>query len=353
MKRRYKVIPTAIGVIVFLILMFMWLTGNLSREPKISPGQLQVSEKSAAGMKLLPVETTSVALTVEAVGTVEARTRTEISSRIMARIVEAATDAGDRVTSGQILFLLDARDAKARLEQAREALSSTEAALENATLDAGRIERLYDKQAATKQEHDRSQSTLKIAQASVDSALAAIREADAALSHTKIASPIGGIVIDRLADSGDMAIPGKPLMTIYDPSSLRLEISAAEHLRPNVNLNENVKVSIDSAALEIDGRVEEIVPASDSSSRSFTVRVSIPEAKGVYPGMYGRIHLNVGSAEKVLIAPEAISRVGQLEMVTVVDDGIAKKRMIRIGKKYAAGVEVLSGLKAGETIATP
>ncbi len=353
MKRRYKVIPAAVGVIVFLILMFMWLTGNLTREPKISPGQLQVNEESAAGMKILLIETTSVPLTVEVVGTVDARTKAEISSRIMAGIVEATADAGDRVGSGQILFLLDARDAKARLEQAREALSSAEAALENASLDAGRIERLYDKQAATKQEYDKSRTALKIARASVDSALAAIREAEAALSHAKIVSPIDGRVIDRLADSGDMAMPGKPLMTIYDPSTLRLEVPVAEHLRPNVRLNENMKVSIDSVNHEIEGKVEEIVPASNSSSRSFTVRVSIPETNGVYPGMYGRIHLNVGSAETVLIPPEAIGRVGQLEMVTVIQGGIAKKRMIRTGKKYTAGIEILSGLEPGETIATP
>ena len=288
MKRRYKIIPAAAGVVVFLILMFMWLTGNLSREPKISPGRLQVSEKSAAGMERLRIETTSVPLTVEAVGTVDARTKAKISSRIMAGIVEAAADAGDRVGSGQILFLLDARDAKARLAQAREALSSAEAALENASLDAGRIERLYDKQAATKQEHDKSRAALRMARASVDSALAAIREAEAALSHAKIVSPIDGRVIDRLADSGDMAMPGKSLMTIYDPSTLRLEVSVAEHLRSNVSLNESMKVSIDSVAREIEGRVEEIVPASDSSSRSFMVRVSIPETEGVYPGMYGR-----------------------------------------------------------------
>jgi RND family efflux transporter MFP subunit len=333
--------------------MFMWLTGNLSREPKISPGQLQVSEQSAAGIKTLLVETTSVLLTVEAVGTVEARTKAEISSRIMAGIIEVAADAGDPVESGQILFLLDARDAKARLEQAREALSSAEAAMERASLDAGRFERLYDKQAATKREYDESRTALKIARATVDSTLAAIRESEAALSHTKIVSPIGGRVIDRLADSGDMAIPGKPLMTIYDLSTLRLEVSVAEHLRPNVSLNESMKVSIDSVALEIEGKVEEIVPASDASSRSFTARVSIPETDGVYPGVYGRIHLNVGSAETILIPSEAIRRVGQLEMVTVAQDGIAKERMIRTGKKYAAGIEILSGLDAGETIAIP
>ncbi len=353
MKRRYKLILATIGSLVVLVLMFMWLTGNLSRQGKIRPGKREVAEVSAAGLKTFEVSAVTVPVEVEAVGTVTAREAAEVSSRIMAVVTKVGADAGEKVEKGRTLFVLDSRDAQARLTQAREALASAEAALERATLDAGRIERLYEKQAATKQEYDGAQAALKMARASVEAAKGAVGEAAANLSYTRIRSPLGGKVIDRLADPGDMASPGRPLMTVYDPSTLRLEVSVAEHLRPKVNLGDTVRASIDSLGLDFEGTVIEIVPASDASSRSFIVRVSIPQSEAAYPGMYGRIWLPVGSAEAVLIPPDAVEHVGQLEMVTVVEGGAARTRGVKTGKTYAGGIEVLSGLVPGESIAVP
>ena len=132
----------------------------------------------------------------------------------MATIISAGADSGDDVQKGQILFVLDSRDAEARVAQAREAVASVEAALEKISLDFGRIERLYEKNAATKQELDGSRAALKSAQAGLESAKAAAKEADVGLSYTRIESPLAGVVIDRMAEPGDTAIPGKPLMLI-------------------------------------------------------------------------------------------------------------------------------------------
>lgn len=353
MKRRYKIVPAALAVVILLILMFLWLTGNLSREGKISPGKSEAPERSARGLKTMIVEATSIPLTIEAVGAVDARSKADISGRMLARIVEITADAGDAVSKGQTLVVLDSRDAMARLEQAREALASAQAALEKTALDAGRIERLYEKKAATKQEYDRSRAALKMARASVDSAAAAVRESEVALSYYEIVSPIDGKLVDRLVEPGDMALPGKPLMSVYNPSTLRLEVAVAERMRPSVRLGDGVRASIDSIEREIEGKIEEIVPASDSASRSFAVRVAIPTAEDIYPGMYGRIRIDLGSTETVLVPPEAIKRVGQLEMVTVVEDAMVRTRAIKTGKTYADGVEVLAGLRPGETIVLP
>jgi multidrug efflux pump subunit AcrA (membrane-fusion protein) len=162
-----------------------------------------------------------------------------------------------------------------------------------------------------------------------------------------------GSVVDRLADPGDMAIPGRPLMTIYDPSALRLEVSVAEHLRPKVRVGDLVKISIDPLGLSFDGEIAEIIPASDASSRSFMVRVPIPPGRGAHPGMYGRIWLPIDSTDIILIPPYAVRRVGQLEMVTVVHEGTAQTRAVRTGKLYPGGIEVLSGLTPGEFIGLP
>lgn len=353
MKRRYKIILTAVGAVVVFILMFLWLTGNLSSEGKIAPGKVEVKEQAATALRTFEIRAHTVPVEIEVVGTVTAREKADISSKLMASIILVNADAGDAVQRGQVLLILDSRDAEARLAQAREGLAAAEAKLERASLDAGRIERLLEKEAATKQEYDQSQAMLKTTQASVDAAKAAVQEAEAYLSYATIISPINGTVIDRLADSGDMAAPGKPLMSIYDPSTLRLDVAVAEHLRPKVALGETVKASVGTAGTVFEGVFEEIVPASDAMSRSFTARVSIDADEAVYPGMYGRIWLPVGTKEAVLIPPDAVQRIGQLETVTVIENGVTRTRTVKAGKMYPDGVEVLAGLNAGEVIALP
>jgi RND family efflux transporter MFP subunit len=353
MKRRTKFILTALGSVTALVLMFLYLTGTFSPGRKIRPGQVAIEEQPAAGLRTIEIQAATIPVVTEAVGAVAARETAEVSSRIMAQITTVSAQAGDAVRKGQALFELDPRDAKARLKQAREGLAAAEAELERASLDAGRIERLYEKQAATKQEYDRAQAAYKAAQAGAEAAKAAVSEAQVFLSHATISSPIDGTVIDRLADPGDMAAPGRPLMTVYDPSTLRLEVSVAEGLRPKVRPGDTVAASIDSIGVEFEGLVEEVVPASDVASRSFIVRVAVPASANAYPGMYGRIRLSVGSTETILLPAEAVQHVGQLEMVTVVENGIAHMRAVKTGKQYPEGIEVLSGLAPGETVALP
>ena len=353
MKPHHKKIAAGIVSLIVLVLMFMWLTGNLSGQPKIAPGKEEVKGVPATGLKTLTVAAVTLPVGVEAVGTVTARETAEVSSRIMATVTKVMANAGDKVESGQTLFLLDSRDGEARLAQSKEALASAEAALEQATLDAGRIERLYGKQAATKQEYDRSQASLKMAKASEESAKAMVREAEVNLSYAKVNSPSSGKVIERFADPGDMAAPGKPLMSIYVPSTLRLEVSVAENLRPKVHLGDTVKASIDSLGENFEGKIIEIVPASNAASRSFIARVSIPENDAIYPGMYGRIWVPVGTAETIVVPANAVEHVGQLDMVTIVENGMAHMRIVKMGKTHPEGIEILSGLAPGDVIAVP
>jgi membrane fusion protein (multidrug efflux system) len=351
MKKHYKKIIAAVGSLAVFVLMFLYLTGSLSGEKKIAPAKGEIKTVSADGLQTAQVKTIIIPAPEEVVGTVTARETTKVSSRIMAVITNVNAAAGDQVKEGQPLFVLDSRDGQARLSQAREAATSAEAALQRASLDAGRIERLYNKEAATKQEYDGAQATLKMAQAGLDAAKATVREAEVNLSFTTVKAPAGGRVIDRFADPGDMAVPGQPLMTIYVPSSLRLEVSVPDQLRSRVNLGDKLTASFDTDNSRFEGQVAEIVPASDASSRSFTMRVTIPPTVTAYPGMYGRIWIPVGSTQIVVIPPEAIQYVGQLEMANVVKDGSAQTRLIKTGQTYPEGVEILSGLSSGEQVA--
>jgi multidrug efflux pump subunit AcrA (membrane-fusion protein) len=132
-----------------------------------------------------------------------------------------------------------------------------------------------------------------------------------------------------------------------------MEVALTENLREKVELNQTLKASIDSIGDTFNVTIEEIVPASDAMSRSFLVRVSIREIDGVYPGMYGRIWVPLGTKESVFIPPETVQHIGQLETVIVVKDGTARTRTVKTGKEYPEGIEIISGLLPGEMIAFP
>jgi len=343
----------AAGALLILILMFLYLTGNLSGEPKITPSTKEAPPSPSVAGEIVTVKTMVIPVEIEAVGAVDARETAQVSSRTMALITRIYAAAGDVVKKGQPLVELDARDAQAQLAQAREALASAQAELERTRLDAGRIERLHEKQAATRSEYDAAQAALTMAQAQVDSAKARVREAEVSLSFTKIEAPLSGKVIDRLADPGDMAVPGQPILGLYDPSSLRLEVIVPERLVSQVQPGRRVRASIDALDLQFEAEITQVVPSSDVQSRSFIVRVPLPQKNDAFPGMYGRIWIPSGSTEALLIPQEAVRRVGQLEMVTVVEDGAARTRTVKTGKKYPQGVEVLSGLEPGEQVVLP
>jgi RND family efflux transporter MFP subunit len=212
-------------------------------------------------------------------------------------------------------------------------------------------------------ESDRAEKMLQTMEAKkrqslarIDQAKADISNAQAYASYAKIISPIDGIVTSRQTDPGQMAAPGATLLTVEDSSRYRLEASVEESQIATVKLNQEVTVSIDAlGAGEIAGRVAEIVPAADPSSRSFMVRIDLPDGQklNLRSGLFGRARFPSGQKQGVAIPRQAIVERGQLTGVYVVDDaGIARLRFVKTGKIAGERVEILSGLVEGERIVT-
>jgi multidrug efflux pump subunit AcrA (membrane-fusion protein) len=97
--------------------------------------------------------------------------------------------------------------------------------------------------------------------------------------------------------------------------------------------------------------VEEIVPMADPLTRTFLVKAALPETPGLYPGMFGRLFIPMGTRQAVVAPRAAVRRVGQLEMVTVMDDGVSRAYAVKTGQALEGGyVEILSGLSGSETL---
>ncbi|MGH9873292.1 MAG: efflux RND transporter periplasmic adaptor subunit [Pyrinomonadaceae bacterium] len=350
------------------------------------------------GVRIETVSLQSVDESYEAVGTVRAKNSSIVSSKVMGNIVAMKVREGDTVRTGQVLVEIDSREARVQTQKSGAGLVETKAALEEvdrsikaaessqtateanrrlATSTFRRYQQLLARQSISPQEFDEVRARHEMADAEAETAgrmrqsleakrrqvLARIDQAKADVagsqvysSFSRITAPINGIVVSRQADVGYMAAPGAPLLTIESGSDYRLEAAVQESQINKIHLRDQVGVQIDAlGSQELAGTVVEIVPASDPASRTYLVKISITKPSGnqqiIRSGLYGKARFVTGQTQAITIPKKAVVENGQLTSVYVVDQsGIARVRLVRVGKTYGERVEMLSGLKEGEQI---
>jgi RND family efflux transporter MFP subunit len=285
-----------------------------------------------------------------AVGTIRSRTEATVSAQVSGRITGVKVDVGETVKQGDLLATLDSQEMETRVGQARSGLDAGKAELADAELHYGRIKRLLPERAATQVQMDEADARLKQARAAVATAQKKLEEARIFLDYTRVCAPMTGVVAKREAEAGDLAYPGRPLFVIHNPKGLRLEASVREGMIGRVKQDQKVGVDLTALSKSVEGAVEEIVPSADPLSRSFLVKVALPETEGLYPGMFGRLRIPLEERSTVVIPLSAVSQVGQLKTVRVLKDGRWMRRYVTLGEAAGEAVEILSGLEGGETI---
>lgn len=347
-RKPARMLGVVLPVATILILM-LWILGSF-HSGVIQGGKRPIPQESAAGAVTYKVVTQVTPASTEAVGTVQAEQIAAVTARVTANVTAMQVSAGQRVVKGEMLVVLDDRDLRNRVEQAQEAMRSAEATLEQARSDYQRDKPLFEQQVITPYDFEHTATNLKTAEANLKRLQQAEREAEVNLSYAAIRSPFDGVVIDKLADVGDLASPGRPLLTMYEQGRLWLEASVPEELMDRVHLGHSMTVQVGSLPRGISGRVTEIVPASDPSSRTEIVRVHLTSTQDLVPGRFGRLTIPLAPEPVLTIPGSALVRAGQLTMVDVVQDGRVQRRTVQIGRAVGNQLEVLSGLASGETI---
>ncbi len=271
----------------------------------------------------------------EVVGTVRARQRAVVEAKVSGRIAELPVALGTEVKEGQLLARIDAAEYKARLEQAQ-------ASLQQAEQTWARISGLYKADASTKAEYDAAESTLR-------SARAAVAEAQVMLGYAAVEAPFTGVITRKLAEAGDFATPGKGLLELETLGLLRLEADVPESLIAGIQPGSEVRVSA-GPGQPVVGKVSEVAPSADSMSRTFVVKVDLPQVAGLRSGQFGRLLLPTGESRALRVPAEALVVRGQLEMVFVLDGQRARMRLVRSGKRVGDEVEILAGLEEKDRV---
>jgi len=342
-----------IGVVLALaalIVLLLWMQGILGGG-KIKPGEIPYAIKEIKEPYAVDVVRKATYVnSEEAVGTVRAKREVLISPRVMGILLELPVKAGDPVQNGQLLARVDDRDSKSRLEQARSAVREAESEHERASSDYERFQRLRKEQAVSQQQFETAQAAHLAAAARLQRARESLQEAEVSVGYTVIRSPITGFVVEKHMEVGDMASPGMPMLTVQEEGALRLEAAVREGLAGTIQLGGTLKVRIDALNLDLSGVVEEKVPVADPMTRSFLVKVSLPQRPGLRSGMFGRLYLPTGSVTALTVSQKAIQGVGEIQMVWVLSEDRPERRYVRTGLIYDDRVEVLSGLKEGDKV---
>jgi RND family efflux transporter MFP subunit len=296
------------------------------------------------------VEETSLVDAFEASGVAEPRQRAMISSTLMARVTEVLVHEGDQVRAGQVLVRLDARDLAAKAEQAQAGLAAAEAAHGEAQLYARRIRALYADSAAPRAQLDAAEAALVRAEAGVRQARAAGAELEAVTTYATLRAPFAGVVTQRLVDPGDFAAPGRPVVTIEDPSSLRITVTAAPDAVRDVRRRQLLRGTV--AGEPVEAVVEGVVSAAGGHVVTVNAVVRHP-VRGTFAGSAATLLLPLGERRGLMIPAAALVHEGDLTGVHVLRGGASDLRWVRTGAVREGMVEVRSGLTVGDTILVP
>jgi RND family efflux transporter MFP subunit len=351
MSQLVRSIAQAVVGSVVLFAAVAWLSGGCAERiapEDVAPPDLARAQESA----LVSVVEEEAPAWEQASGTVLSARHTTVSSKLLARIEEVKVRAGDEIEAGAVVVRLDARDLAARARAAREQRTASKAALELAISERDRIQELYASKVASRQQVDRAEAAYLVATATLERSEQALADAEVGVSHAEIRAPVGGRVVDRLAEPGDTAAPGAPLLRIYDPGAMRLEAAVREGLAVNLVPGQSLRVYIEALDLSLDGEIDEIVGAAEPGARTFLVKIRLSHAPRLFSGMFGRVRITAGMSRRVVAPAASIERIGQLQYAMVANaEGSLSRRMVTTGPELATGdVEILSGLRAGERV---
>ena len=335
-----------------------------------------VQDVEVVVVRPVPRETTA-----EALGTVRARTTAAVAPQVMGRLTGVAVSEGSAVAAGTLLATIDDTTVRAQLSSADGAVAEAEAARGEvdgaiSQAEAGkalaektfeRFRTLLEGKVVTQQEFDEVEMRRIVAvkdleraqqkRVQVSAKIAQARgQADAAramLAWTKVVAPFAGVIVEKRADAGSMAIPGVPLFFLEDPRHHRIEMFVSETYLPLLRKGTPVRVVLDAnPGQPFSAVVTEIVPGIDPASRTFTVKADLPAGRA-RSGQSGKVRFAAGTGRILAVPKRAITRAGGSDGVFSVGalDNVARLSPVTLGVEFGDRVEVLSGIEDGARVA--
>ena len=308
----------------------------------------------APGLRTAAVQYREVDQTYAAEGVVEAVKQSTVAAQISGRVVAVNFDVGDRVKKGQVIVRIDPAEVNQTYAASQAQIAQAEAALRNAKAQFERTQRLVEQKFMSAAALDKTQADYLAAKAQLAAAEAGGQQAAATRSYVTVTAPYSGVVSERHVELGEMAVPGKPLMTGFDPGELRVTAALPQNQLAAVRKLASASVEFPALNKRVLATRMSILPAADVQTHTTQVRLDLPAGvEGLYPGMFARAYFAVGRAKKLLMPGAAVARRSEVTGAYVVGaNGEIQFRQLRLGEAAAGDdVEVLAGVAPGENVA--
>jgi len=312
------------------------------------------SVQAAESLAVAPVLFQEVPQMYSGEGLVEATRQSTVSAQISGRIKKINFDVGDHVSKGQVILRIDERETGEALAGSQAKLLQAQANAQNAQATYERAKKLFSQEFISQSALDKAEADYKIAAAQAAVSEAGAGRAGIEHGYTAVIAPYGGVVAARLVELAEMVMPGKPLMTGFDPSEMRVIVNVPQYKLADIGVKPEAMVEVPALNRWIKAASSKVQPLADARTHSTQVRVNLPaKESGIYPGMFVQVHFVIGKVKKLVMPSSAVLRRSEVVAAYIVDEnGSVMLRQVRVGEVVAEGlIEVLSGLKAGEKIA--
>lgn len=302
-----------------------------------------VSRAAAASMlppvkaRVATVRSENAPAITEVTGTVRPVRRAVVAAKVMGTIEQLPVTIGQRVKAGDLLVQISAGEISARVAQAQSQLNA-------ARRDLERERALLQKGASTADMVKGLEDRFAASQAMV-------REAEVMLGYVTLRAPFESVVTRKMANAGDLASPGVPLLELEGVSDFQVEVGLPDSLAATLPENAALRVDIPVAGVSFTGQVVELSSAADAAARTVSAKINVSAGTRVRSGQFARVQVPGAPVRSLLAPADAVSRLGQLDRVFVVaKDNRAVLRLVKTGGSRGEQVEILSGVDDGERI---
>jgi RND family efflux transporter MFP subunit len=323
-------------------------------------GAIVMSVAAAQGgiqVPAVPVQVKSVGTGFELDGVIQPVKQSTISAQAGGRIATLLVKAGDKVRAGQLLASIDDRETQTGVQRSQAQVAQAQAELRNAQANFDRTRDLQTKGFVSAAALDTAESQLKGALAGRDQAGAGARQSALAQGFTRVTAPFEGWVLQTHVEAGDLAVPGKPLLTLYAPLPIRAVVQVPVSRSGVARAAGTVEVLMqngEGGARWIRPVSTSTVPTADPVSQTIEWRLELPSeaAKSLLPGQQVRVRFVGNQADRLVVPGVAVLRRGELTAVYVVSGPGFALKAVRLGPDHGIdGVEVVAGLMVGDRVA--
>lgn len=320
---------------------------------------------------LIPVEVTragitDLAHTLNTSGEIIAGAEAAVAPKVSGRVTAVHVKVGDQVSQGQVLFELDATEARntrtqaaAGVNVAASGVNRAQQTLTDAQLNYDRMKALYEAQAVSKAQLDQAESTLnnarigvQLAQEQLIQAQATNQNAQETYNNYAVTSPITGLIAAVNIESGEMANSQTTAVTVVQLNTVKTKLQLSENVVVSIKPGTEVPVKINSLNKTVTGTVISVAPKADPSTRAFPVEIQLSNEQGdIKAGMVAQLDLETGVSKGAIALPAdaVLERNGQF-YVYAVEDGKTKEIAVKKGVTAGDLVEIVEGIQEGQEI---